>query len=71
MEKTTKIVSKKRFLTIKDFLEEVDWPSSEASLRWLIFNQKANGFSKVIRRSGRRILISLSDFQEWIDEQHK
>lgn len=71
MEKTTKIVSKNRFLTVKDFLEEVDWPSSEASLRWLIFNQKANGFSKVIRRSGRRILISLSDFQEWIDEQHK
>lgn len=26
---------------------------SEGSIRWLIFNEKTNGFSKVVRRIGR------------------
>lgn len=70
-ERKTEAIAAKRFLPIKAFLKEVDWPTSEASVRWLIFNQKTNGFSKVIRRSGRRILLSLSDFQVWLDEQQK
>ena len=40
-----------------------------SSLRWLIFNQRLNGFSKCIRKIGRKILINLDQFESWVDEQ--
>ena len=42
---------------------------SQPALRSLIFNASKNGFDKVIRRVGRRILISESEFFLWVDEQ--
>jgi len=44
---------------------------TQSSLRWLIFNieKKGNGFEKVVRRIGRRILINEPDFFEWLDAQ--
>ena len=44
------------------------WPS-EAGLRYLIFNEKNNGFESVIRRVGRRVLIDEASFFEWTSKQ--
>lgn len=40
---------------------------SENAIRALIADQKANGFDVVIRRVGRRVLLSESDFLSWIE----
>ncbi|MFT7660031.1 MAG: hypothetical protein ACI89S_001143 [Gammaproteobacteria bacterium] len=40
-----------------------------ASLRWLVFNEKTNGFSSCIRRIGRKVLIDFDSFEQWIDDQ--
>ncbi len=40
---------------------------SEAGLRWLIFNAERNGFDRVIRRCGRRVLISTEAFNAWVE----
>jgi hypothetical protein len=40
------------------------------SVRWLIFNAKANGFDRVLVRMGpRRIFIDEDRFFEWLDQQ--
>lgn len=44
------------------------WPSI-GGLRHLVFFAKENGFEKVIRRCGRRILIDENAFFQWIDSQ--
>ena len=43
---------------------------SESSVRYLIFHEHTNGFSKCIRRIGKKILISERDFIEWIEAQN-
>ena len=62
-------------LEIKQDLYPVkDWPFSYPSpggLRSLIFQAEKNGFDKVIRRVGpRKILLSVSAFQEWVELQN-
>lgn len=42
---------------------------TEASLRWLIFNEASNQFSQCVRRIGRKVLIDLDQFELWIDNQ--
>lgn len=39
-------------------------------LRALIFNARFNGFDKVIRRIGGRVLIKLSAFNQWVEEKN-
>lgn len=39
------------------------------SIRWLIFNAKDNGFHQCIRRAGRKVLIDLDEFEQWLDEE--
>lgn len=41
-----------------------------STLRSLVFHAESNGFKKVIRRINRRILIKVSAFYEWIEEQN-
>ena len=58
-----------------DLIPVTQWESKEnypstAGLRWLIFNEKQNGFDKVVRRIGRRVLISRSAFYEWVESQN-
>jgi len=59
----------------KDNLYTVDgWPHdypTTGTLRHLIFNAKTNGFHKVIRRIGRRVLLNEKAFFDWVDEQNK
>lgn len=44
------------------------WPPI-GGLRHLIFFAETNGFKKVIRRVGRRILIDEQAFFAWVDQQ--
>lgn len=40
-----------------------------SALRWLIIHKKYNGFSRCVFRSGRKIVIDLDEFEEWIDSR--
>jgi len=42
---------------------------TESSLRWLIFNASENGFNHCVRRIGRKVLIDLEKFEEWMDDE--
>jgi hypothetical protein len=42
---------------------------TESSIRWLIFNEKTNGFSCCVKRIGRKVLIDLDQFEAWIAKQ--
>ena len=39
---------------------------SEASIRWHVFNAKRNGLEPHIRRIGRKVLINVAGFRQWI-----
>ena len=46
------------------------WPTTQA-LRYYIFNAELNGFDKVIKRVGRRLLIDEAAFFKWVEERNK
>jgi hypothetical protein len=46
-----------------------EWPT-EAGLRYYIFNAEFNGFNKVMKRVGRRILIDETKFFDWVEEKN-
>ena len=46
-----------------------DFPTI-GGLRALIFNAKKNGFDKVIRRIGGRVLIKEDAYFQWVEEQN-
>lgn len=53
-----------KLLTVSQFSEKHSWPVG--GLRHLLFH-KPNGFEEVIRRVGRKILISEQHFFKWIE----
>ena len=56
----------KSFLTVKQVAEK--YPAfGERALRYLIFNMDHNGFSSVICRVGKRVLIEELAFVAWIE----
>lgn len=57
-------------LSIGQFVEKHKH-QTEPSLRWLVFNESHNGFSKVIRRIGKRVFIDEEAYFQWVDEQNK
>ena len=59
----------KRIATIKQIPKIYPGIFTESSIRWLVFNEKTNGFYKCVRRIGRRVLIDLDQFEQWIDSQ--
>jgi len=64
------IHSKKKFATVKQVsqMKEYDF-LSENSLRWWIFMNERDFKKKVVRKIGRKILLSLSDLDSWLDSQ--
>lgn len=44
------------------------WPSV-SGLRYWVFHSETNGFNKVIRRVGKRILIDEAAFFDWVNSQ--
>ena len=59
----------KRLATAKKIPEIYPGIFTESSIRWLIFNEKTNGFKHCVRRIGRKVLIDLDAFEDWIDSQ--
>jgi hypothetical protein len=57
-----------RLLTVADWPKHHAWPPA-GGLRHLIFFAEINGFNKVIRRVGRRVLIDEAAFFSWVDQQ--
>ncbi len=58
-----------RYIPATKWNEHHEWPPI-GGLRHLIFNADSNGFSKVIKRAGRRVLIDESAFFVWLEEQN-
>jgi hypothetical protein len=42
---------------------------SQGSIRWLIFNMETNGFNKVVRKIGRKVILNMREFKNFLDEQ--
>jgi hypothetical protein len=42
---------------------------SYGGLRWLLFNRQQNGLDRAVVRVGRRVLIGVDRFFEWLDTQ--
>ncbi len=59
----------KRYSSVKETAKTYSDAFSEASLRWIIFNEKTNGFSSCVKRIGRKVLIDLDQFEAWIGKQ--
>ena len=57
-----------RLIPVTDWNKYHPYPPI-GGLRHLIFHGKANGFDQVVRRIGRRVLISENDFFLWVDQQ--
>ena len=57
-------ISITRLIPVNEWHEHHAWPP-EGGLRHLIFNANKNGFNKVVRRIGRRVLIDEQAFFNW------
>lgn len=60
----------KRLIPVPKWNDYHEWPPP-GGLRHLIFNAKSNGFDRVIKRAGRRVLIDEQAFFAWVDGQSK
>jgi len=67
-EDNTTEKSESGFLTCKQWVEKYPWPPM-GGLRHLILNADKNGFHRVIRRPGSRILLIEKEFLQWIEDQ--
>lgn len=61
-------LSQTRYIPLTDWPNHHPWPKL-GGLRHLVFHAKTNGFEKVIRRAGRRVLLDEQAFFAWLDKQ--
>lgn len=60
----------KRLSTVRNLPHKYpDANFTESAIRWLIFNSAENGFDRCIRRAGRKVLIDLDAFEDWLDNK--
>ena len=57
-----------RLIPANDWPKHHPWPPI-GGIRHLIFGAASNGFDKVIRRIGRRVLIDEAAFFQWANTQ--
>ncbi len=69
METNASTQPKNKLIPVTKWNEHHQWPPV-GGLRHLIFFAHENGFEKVIRRCGRRVLIDEAAFFSWMDEQN-
>ena len=55
------------YFTVRQFAEKFPF-TTQSGLRYYIFNASKNGFDKVIKRIGSKVLINAEAFEKWIDE---
>jgi hypothetical protein len=58
-----------RLIPVTEWNQHHSWPPL-GGLRHLVFHADKNGFDRVIRRVGRRVLIDEQAFFEWVEEQN-
>ena len=58
-----------RLIPVTKWNDYHPWPPY-GGIRHYIFNAEDNGFTKCVRRVGRRVLIDERAFFEWVDEQN-
>lgn len=63
-ETTTKLIP------LVEWSKYHQWPPL-GGLRHLVFHAEQNGFNRVIKRVGRRVLIDEKAFFEWVDQQNE
>ena len=56
-----------RLIPVTKWNDYYDYPTI-GGLRALIFNADKNGFNKVIRRIGSRVLLNEQAFFDWVEE---
>lgn len=59
-----------RLVAASDWNQHFEWPP-QGGLRHLIFHADTNGFDRVVRRVGRRVLIDVNAFFTWVESQGK
>lgn len=57
-----------RLIPLTDWNQHHAWPPL-GGLRHLVFFERDNGFDKVVRRVGRRVLIDEAAFFAWVDSK--
>lgn len=62
-------VAKMRLIPLSKWNDYHDYPTI-SSLRHFVFFEEQNGFSKVIRRIGKKIYLDEKSFFEWVEEQN-
>ena len=63
------VATQPRLIPVTDWPSHHSWPPL-GGLRHLIFHAESNGFDRVIKRVGRRVLIDEAKFFEWVDAQN-
>lgn len=66
---TSQPASQQRLIPLTEWPKHHSWPPI-GGLRHLVFHANENGFDKVIRRAGRRVLIDEQAFFQWLEEQN-
>ena len=66
-KQANEVQPKERLIPVTKWNDYYDFPKL-GGLRALIFNENKNGFSKVVRRVGRRVLIKEDAFFAWVEE---
>lgn len=59
-----------RYIPVPNWNNHHEWPRI-GGLRNLIFNKDKNGFDKVVKKVGKRVLIDEAAFFEWVANQGK
>lgn len=58
--------NKRKLIPVPEWNKYHEWPPL-GGLRHLIFHEKTNGFDRVVRRIGKRVLIDEEAFFKWVD----
>lgn len=66
-ETQKKFQNETRLIPVTKWNDYYDYPTI-GGLRALIFNADKNGFNKVIRRIGSRVLLNEQAFFDWVEE---
>lgn len=61
-------ISYQSLRTVKGIAVESGGTLTEPTIRWWIFNERDNGFSKCIVRVNRRVYINTDALNQWLAE---
>ena len=70
METPAKGTPAPRLIPLTEWPQRHPWPPL-GGLRHLVFHERTNGFHKVVRRVGRRVLLDEAEFYAWVERQQE